>query len=83
MKDISKLKPTFKLSASEIGRATLNWQMQSNDYQKDIRFGQHYCNFFKLCRLEGVNKEFEEVLWQTDDPVEVLMLLGLVTDWEN
>lgn len=30
-----------------------------------------------------MNEEFEEVLWQTDDPVEVLMLLGLVTDWEN
>lgn len=79
MRDISKLKPTFKLSASEINRATLNWQMQSDGYQKDIRLGQHYCNFFKLCRLEGRNniaaravsethpqsghKEFEEVLW--------------------
>lgn len=83
MRDISKLKPTFKLSASEINRATQNWKMQTNDYQKDIRLGQHYCNFFKLCRLEGDNKVFEEVLWQTDDPVEVLMLLGLVTDWEN
>lgn len=30
-----------------------------------------------------MNEEFEEVLWQTDDPIEVLMLLGLVTDWEN
>lgn len=30
-----------------------------------------------------MNEEFEEVLWQTDDPAEVLMLLGLVTDWEN
>ena len=30
-----------------------------------------------------MNEEYEEVLWQTDDPVEVLMLLGLVTDWEN
>lgn len=30
-----------------------------------------------------MNEEFEEVLWQTDDPVEVLMLLNLVTDWEN
>lgn len=83
MKDLFKLKPTFKLTASEINRATMNWQMQSTDYQKYIRLGQHYCNFFKLCRLEGANKTFEEVLWQTNDPVDVLELLSLVTDWEN
>jgi hypothetical protein len=39
------------------------------------RCGQHVCNWFKLSRLEGDNKKFEELLWEIKDLTGVLEAL--------
>ena len=49
------------------------------------RCGQHICNWFKLSRMEGDNKKFEELLWEIKDLTGVLEALEYynIIDYNN
>ena len=71
-----ELKPTFKLSQSELNLCLDDWIDNGDEYRtQNYRFGQHLCNWFKLERLSGENKQIEEILWQMELATSVTFFL--------
>ncbi len=75
-----ELNPTFKLTCTELNVCFDNWYVSEG-----YRCGQHVCNWFKLSRMEGDNKEFEELLWEIKDLTSVLEALEYynIIDYNN
>ena len=71
-----ELKHTFKLTCTELNVCFDNWIENHKLYVSEgYRYGQHICNWFKLSRMEGDNKKFEELLWEIKDLTSVLEAL--------
>ena len=71
-----ELKPTFKLTCTELNVCLDAWIKNREEYVKNgYRYGQHVCNWFKLSRMEGDNKKLEELLWEIKDLTGVLEAL--------
>ena len=71
-----ELKPTFKLTCTELSFCFDNWIKNHKSYASEgCRCGQHVCNWFKLSRMEGDNKKIEELLWEIKDLTGVLEAL--------
>ena len=68
-----ELKPTFKLTCTELNVCLDAWIKNHKSYASEgYRCGQHVCNWFKLSRMEGDNKKLEELLWEIKDLTGVL-----------
>ena len=81
-----ELKPTFKLSIAELNTCFDNWIKNHKSYASEgYRCGQHVCNWFKLSKMEGDNKKFEELLWEIKDLTGVLEALEYynIIDYNN
>lgn len=81
-----ELNPTFKLTCTELNGCIDNWIDNCEEYVKNgYRCGQHVCNWFKLSRMEGDNKKFEEFLWEIKDLTGVLEALEYynIIDYNN
>ena len=81
-----ELKPTFKLTCTELNVCMDAWVKNSEEYVNNgYRYGQHVCNWFKLSKMEGDNKKLEELLWEIKDLTGVLEALEYynVIDYDN
>ncbi len=82
-----ELKPTFKISYSELA-ICLDFWLQDYTYRKhfeNYRYGQHVCNWFNLNKMEGDNKKFEQLLWEIKGLTGVLEALEYynIIDYNN